>query len=443
MTKSPQRVRPLEIGGHSTPSPVRGALNAPSFRWARCTSEIAGRPRALVWKGLVSAVCVFVALGSCKRADPTTTIKGTARIPESTRVAVLSAFATCAASEARAFRDAAAAFEQASMTASSSKTSESKIIAQDAWRSAIDIWERNELLQFGPSAIKSQPGGQDQRENIYPWPLTNRCLLEQQIVSKGYESSGFGSLLTSYRGLGAAEYLLFYEGTDNACGEGATINAQKTWEAVGADLGARKLDYAKAIATDVHTHADALATTWDPEKGNFGRNLSDAGIGSSVYSSQQLAFNVVSDALFYVETDVKDMKVGRPTGLTDCSTPTCPEALESLYAKRSKAHVKNNLVGFRNLMFGCEGDGKGLGFDDLLVAIGAESVATRLKSALDASFAALDAIQSDDFSQALGSELDKMKALHAALIGITDLLRTEFITVLDLELPKRVEGDND
>ena len=36
-----------------------------------------------------------------------------------------------------------------------------------------------------------------------------------------------------------------------------------------------------------------------------------------------------------------------------------------------------------------------------------------------------------------------VKALYDSLRVIVVLLKTEFISVLDLELPKRVEGDND
>ena len=36
-----------------------------------------------------------------------------------------------------------------------------------------------------------------------------------------------------------------------------------------------------------------------------------------------------------------------------------------------------------------------------------------------------------------------VQRLYDALRAIVAILKTEFISVLDLELPKRVEGDND
>ena len=48
-----------------------------------------------------------------------------------------------------------------------------------------------------------------------------------------------------------------------------------------------------------------------------------------------------------------------------------------------------------------------------------------------------------DIAAALEVDQASVIALHTALKRITDLMRTELISVLDLELPKRVEGDND
>jgi hypothetical protein len=36
-----------------------------------------------------------------------------------------------------------------------------------------------------------------------------------------------------------------------------------------------------------------------------------------------------------------------------------------------------------------------------------------------------------------------VRAFYDALKGVTDLLKTEVVTVLDLELPQTLEGDND
>ncbi len=387
-------------------------------------------------------VAATASLG-CKRATPTNGDAGTSRASEATREQVLRGIGECTASEVASFATKAATFGQKANAAATVPSDATRKEAQDAWVAAIDQWERLEVMQFGPAATKAHPGGQDLRGSIYAWPLTSRCLIEQQIVSKAYEGATFSTALSSSRGLGAAEYLLFYAAPDNACSAGATINADGMWNALGAtEIAARRLAYAGAVATDIAAVGTKLNTAWDPAQGNFVNELVKSVRGGSIYKTDQTAFNSVSDALFYVEADVKDTKVAHPLGILNCTTPTCPEGVESPYAKRSLTHIVNNLAGFRKLFFGCN-DGNGQAFDDLLDAIGASSINTSVKVALEQAEAALASITSPDLETAIAQQNDKVRAVHTALKKLADVLKTEFVTVLDLELPQRVEGDND
>ena len=45
--------------------------------------------------------------------------------------------------------------------------------------------------------------------------------------------------------------------------------------------------------------------------------------------------------------------------------------------------------------------------------------------------------------QALATDPAKVMTVYTAFKGLTDLLKTEFVTVLNLELPKTTQGDND
>jgi predicted lipoprotein len=189
--------------------------------------------------------------------------------------------------------------------------------------------------------------------------------------------------------------------------------------------------------------ATKLLDAWEPAKGNFVAQLETAGRGSATWSTDLSAVNAVSDALFYVEKQVKDMKLGRPLGLLECASATCPEALESRYAHRSKQHIRNNLVGFGKLFAGCGTAGEGKGLEDLLIASGASDLAQRVANALSGAVAAVDAIEEDDLEEALAKDYASVKALHEAIKVLTDLLKNELVIVLGVELPKTVEGDND
>jgi predicted lipoprotein len=357
-----------------------------------------------------------------------------------TRAAVLNAFGQCALSGYREFAALSADLETQAQKAESDSSARS--VAREMWKSTIDQWQKLEVFQFGPSAMSSFPGGKDLREHIYPWPLGSRCLIEQTIVSGAYAQPGFESGLIAMRGLWVNEYLLFYDGNDHTCGAQSTTETQ--WIALGdQEISKRKASYAFVTAKDVHARALELVTAWDPAQGNFLAELVTAGHGSKTFATDQLAFNAVSDALFYLDYATKDLKIGKPAGIQDCLTPTCLEFLESQFAHRSKRHIRNNLLGFRMLLTGCGADASGLGWGDVLVALGRADLAMDLEKDTLAAIAAVDAIAQADLDTAITQDLARVRALYDAVKRITDRLKSEFVTVLDLELPKRVESDND
>jgi hypothetical protein len=129
--------------------------------------------------------------------------------------------------------------------------------------------------------------------------------------------------------------------------------------------------------------------------------------------------------------------------LRECATGTCPERLESRFAHRSKANLQANLLAVRRIIEGCQDGFTGPGFDDLLEAVGAGAVAGRLRERLVAAQAALEAIEEPDLAEAIAADAASVRALHARLKDVTDVLKTEFLSVLDLEIPRKLEGDND
>jgi len=428
---------------------------APPRRWLQGRSVARALLGGLFALGLVAG-CERIAFYSTGRpapdSDPGSTTAssstgGSTGDPDSgtpavTRATLLDAITTCNLDLLDAFQKAAQEFAAAAAEAKTNPASRAK--AQGAWTKAIDLWQKAEPFQFGPAGPSNAPGGQGLRDTIYSWPLVSRCLVEQNIVSKAYENPDFGTTaLINMRGLAAAEYLLFYGGTDNACSPSTAINGTGSWAAISADdLAARKAAYASSVASGVATMAGKLLGAWRPGEGDFASQLRSPGQGGSVYTNEQMALNAVSDAMFHVETHVKDLKLARPLGIMDCTAVTCPEAVESRFAGRSRTHVRNNLVGFRMLMSGCN-EGEGVGFDDVLVGIGATALAQKMNADVNAAIVAADAVPGDDLAQALAQNPESVEQLHAAVKRITDSLKTEFVTVLDLELPKLLEGDND
>lgn len=331
----------------------------------------------------------------------------------------LRAAAECSLRAARDFQTTARAFAAAP--------------SQQTWRDAMRAWQVLEPMQFGPTASSVTPGGLDLRDQLYSWPLTSRCAVDETLTTSGY-AGGVSTLLINRRGLAAAEYLLFSDPGSASCGDTAA------WSALApAEQAARKQAYAAQVALDVEARAGELVDAWGP----FVDTLGTAGPDNATYPTVQGALNRVSDAVFYLDTSMKDLKLAPPLGLRGCLTPPCLDQLESQWAHHNTVNLRSNLDGLQRLLRGCQAQHQGPGFDDLLDAQGAFSLSERLAEKETAAGAALDALGAKDLSDALVSEPTTVRALYDAFKGITDLLKSEFITVLDVELPMGLEGDND
>jgi len=363
-----------------------------------------------------------------------------------TKAGLLRAVGDCAMAHYRDFETRARTLAQAAQAHADDPAALHAETAREAWLAAIASWQRAEQFRFGPAARTADPGGQNLRDEIYVFPLANACRVDLQIVDRTYASAAFPTSLSNARGLSAIEYLLFHSGSENACSPSIAINASGSWTALdSAELAQRRADYAAAAANDVLARATALVHAWEPVGGDFGAHLTAAGAGSAVFAMDQDALNAVSDALFYVEHEVKDLKLGWPLGLVpDClnSPDPCPNDVESRHARVSTDHLRQNLGGFRDIFEGCGPGHSGLGFDDWLREVSADDLATRMLDALAGAQRAVDTL-SPPLEDALVGDIDAALAVHSAVKALTDLLKTEFVTVLNLELPASAEGDND
>jgi hypothetical protein len=195
----------------------------------------------------------------------------------------------------------------------------------------------------------------------------------------------------------------------------------------------------------VAAQAVALEAAWDPNAGNFAQTMRTAGPGNPVYATTQAALNTVSNAILYIETEVKDMKLAKPLGLDmiACARESCPELRESLFAGRSKANLAANADGMRRLVEGCGPGYAGFAFDDLLTEVGSGGLAETLRTRAAAIQPAIDAVEEAELDLALVQDKASVRAIYDAFKGVTDILKGEFVTILDLELPEGLEGDVD
>jgi uncharacterized protein len=351
------------------------------------------------------------------------------------RTQILRALGSCALATYEEFAIVAAELDSA--TAGGDRE-----IGREAWKRAIDVWQRAELFQFGPAATATSVGGMDMRDGIYSWPLVGQCLIDSQLVAETYAKPEFDAALVSTKGLAAIEYLLFGESTTNSCAPSSAINAQGTWAALGdVEIARRRAAYAHAAAVEVSARARRLVDAWAEGRGNFLGKLATP--GNEVFASQQMAFNAVSNAMFYLDLRVKNDKVGIPAGLLpDCGATSCPERVESAWAKRAKVHLRSNVTAYESLLHGCKGK-EDLAFDDLLRAVGAEHVTAKLEATVVEIRVALDALGEPTLEEDIQKNPASVLRLFDALRANSTVMKAEMATVLDLELPKEALTDND
>jgi predicted lipoprotein len=360
--------------------------------------------------------------------------------------ALIDATGACALGQLDRFRAEAAALAEAAVSHEQAPSAETLLSVQQHWLSAMLLWQRAELFRFGPAAAPGEPGGRGLRDHIYAWnrnpPGNNRCRIEATLAERGYRGPEFETGLIVVRTLSALEFLAFHFAADTACTAFDDIVANGTWAALDeADLAQRRAEYVGVVAADVAARADALYRAWSPAGDDFLGTFTSP--GNETFPTEQSVLDAVGAAFFYLDQDVKDYKLGMPLALVpECPKAACPEAFESQYARVSTLLLYENLNGFEELFAGCGPDPSALGFDDWLVAVGAEDLAGRMQEALDHAqevVATLDPPLED----ALLVDAAKVSAVHQAIKAVTDLLKTEFVTLLDLELPSAVATDND
>lgn len=323
--------------------------------------------------------------------------------------------------------------------------------AQHSWKNAMDAWQAAELHQLGPALDNSGL----LRNRILSFSRGNpisTCGIDQAVVAASNNNSfSVSDRATNQRGLGAVEYLLFNTDLSHSCPSQVTETSD--WNS-RSEQERRQLrcNYAQLLAADIATAATSLHNAWRSEGGNYrSQFLNPATLGDNL--------KALSDALFYLDTEAKDAKLGIPTGINaSCSQTACPEVIESPYAEHSLSNIEANLQAFLTLLTG----GSGLGFDDIIAQAGVPQVTAMLQSNTNAALSEIQAmneslkLQAEGITdtgdeQACQSAADNPDGartipacnLYGYIRWVTDALKTGFVAAVSVDLPDRAQSDND
>ena len=342
----------------------------------------------------------------------------------------------------RTLQERTSAFDAALATYATSGLEADRDAARAAFLLMMETLMEVEMMTTGPlGSATLTPGGQDLFDEIYSWAVLplSECGVDRFLAGTTFQDvSALDGRPLNVRGMGAIDYLLFTDTTNSACGATADIIVDGSWASISTDAAAlaqRRAQMARALSTQVKQRVDALVAAWDPA---FLLELQDPTRSGALYRTAQEGLNAVADALFVLDQITKDMRLGRPAGLAECTTTTCPELLETLHAGDNKARILHNLIGFRLVYTG----GTGLGFDDLLVDVGAAEFSATMLAHIDAAIAAVGQVDGT-LAEALVNDLDDVRALHVALQLLVTDLKTTFLGTLSLDPPNRAGADND
>ncbi len=341
------------------------------------------------------------------------------------------------------FAENATTLHQATASFAQSPTDEAlHQSARQAWRDTMYVWQRLEMLQVGPAGSSvSVTEGKNLRDEVYSWPSTNPCRVDQETLKAEHaQDDFFTTRLGNAYGLDAMEYLLFAPDVQNQCASLATIN-QGPWQALPAtEVNAGRAAYAYDLATELVRLSQELASSWTPDTGAFFTTFVNAGTSDSSFERVHHATNELYHALFYAELKVKDAKLGLPPGPGDCDASACSEQRESRWANASTEHIIANLETFEKVFTG--GEAEAPGFDDLLADQGAEDIATAIQEGVTRTLEELRSLEVP-LHEALNSNLETLENAYSALQGAMSRFKTDFADVLQLEVPEEGAGDND
>lgn len=324
---------------------------------------------------------------------------------------------------------------------------------QEQWKRTMLAYHRLDAAPIGPlSANKSELGN-----SIYSWPFVSYCNVDLEVArsAKG-KVSEVETLAPNRKGLAALEYLLFSAATDTVCPKSAINKDAVEWLAKN-DLD-KQLDRClveSRFSDDIEKRAKILFTQWDPAQNNYTKKMIDG----SEFASTKKAINALTDALFSIEA-IKDAKLGQPLGLIKgCADASglCPLDTEHILSGLGLESIDAQVSVFKDVFFGSSDTNiKAFGFDDYLISKGHPAVVDDFVIELKNVATSVNKTQSAGVLKDLIASTDKSTCsvemqvspqpvcqLFMDIRLLTNLIKTELLTVLALEAPAAFQGDND
>ena len=329
--------------------------------------------------------------------------------------------------------------------------------AQTAWRDLMAQWQQVEIHRLGP-VLENRAVLADRISSTYTYDSVNArsnaplsaCSVDQAVLLAQDNSFNIDVRSFNERGLEAVEYILFNTNLDTACPVAVLPDAD--WnDLTESDRKQQRCEYAQVAAADIAAAATEIDDAWADNSGNYRSTFINDASGS---------LEALTDGLFYLDPIVKDLKLGATLGINDdCDTGnlSCPELVESSFSENSLANVRNNLIGFMQML-----DHDGLDLTALITAAGVPEVASSLSGRAQTAIDLIDNISTSLLDQATAIDTNEEAAectnasanrtasanfpacqLQGLVDNITDELEIDFVAAVNVDIPDRAQSDND
>jgi predicted lipoprotein len=129
--------------------------------------------------------------------------------------------------------------------------------------------------------------------------------------SQTIDATLVASLVGQQKGFLGIEYLIFAQDSPSAA----------LTQLTAADTGGRRRALAAAMALELASSAQQLASAWSPSSGNYAGQVETAGMGSTAYSQQRGAVDDYVGGIAYALELVVGVRLAMPLGLKTTGTP--------------------------------------------------------------------------------------------------------------------------